>query len=260
MTSLRRATAEVGAISRMVGGSLRCLPRFLGTSRKCAMLRHHTVQQLARVGGHSVGIVVLVVFVVGAVISMQIGPLLRDYGVVIMIADVAGIGFLRELGPMLTAVVLSGYAGASIAAELGTMKVGEEIDALRAMAIDPFLHLVVPRILACIVMTTCLSAIGDASGVLGGLAVGTFMMGIDPAAYLAELAWATELSDLISGLAKAVMFGGIVGGIACRFGLAVRGGADAVGRAATQTIVWSIVTLILADLLFTIGFYAIRVG
>ena len=206
------------------------------------MLRHHTVQQLARVGGHSVGIVVLVVFVVGAVISMQIGPLLRDYGVVIMIADVAGISFLRELGPMLTAVVLSGYAGASIAAELGTMKVGEEIDALRAMAIDPFLHLVVPRILACIVMTTCLSAIGDASGVLGGLAVGTFMMGIDPAAYLA------------------VMFGGIVGGIACRFGLAVRGGADAVGRAATQTIVWSIVTLILADLLFTIGFYAIRVG
>ena len=199
------------------------------------MLRQHTVEQLARVGGHSVGIVVLVVFVVGAVISMQIGPLLRDYGVVIMIADVAGIGFLRELGPMLTAVVLSGYAGASIAAELGTMKVGEEIDALRAMAIDPFLHLVVPRILACIVMTTCLSAIGDASGVLGGLAVGTFMMDIDPAAYLAELAWATELSDLVSGLAKAVMFGAIVGGIACRFGLAVRGGADAVGRAATQT-------------------------
>ena len=224
------------------------------------MLRQNTVEQLARVGGHSVGIVVLVVFVVGAVISMQIGPLLRDYGVVIMIADVAGIGFLRELGPMLTAVVLSGYAGASIAAELGTMKVGEEIDALRAMAIDPFLHLVVPRILACIVMTTCLSAIGDASGVLGGLAVGTFMMDIDPAAYLAELAWATELSDLVSGLAKAVMFGAIVGGIACRFGLAVRGGADAVGRAATQTIVWSIVTLILADLLFTIGFYAIRVG
>ena len=102
------------------------------------MLRQHTVEQLARVGGHSVGIVVLVVFVVGAVISMQIGPLLRNYGVVIMIADVAGIGFLRELGPMLTAVVLSGYAGASIAAELGTMKVGEEIDALRAMAIDPF--------------------------------------------------------------------------------------------------------------------------
>ena len=90
------------------------------------MLRQHTVEQLARVGGHSVGIVVLVVFVVGAVISMQIGPLLRDYGVVIMIADVAGIGFLRELGPMLTAVVLSGYAGASIAAELGTMKVGEK--------------------------------------------------------------------------------------------------------------------------------------
>ncbi|HCD29208.1 MAG TPA: ABC transporter permease [Phycisphaerales bacterium] len=260
MKSLRRATAEVGAVSRMVGGSLRCLPRFLGNSRKCGMLRQNTVEQLARVGGHSVGIVVLVVFVVGAVISMQIGPLLRDYGVVIMIADVAGIGFLRELGPMLTAVVLSGYAGASIAAELGTMKVGEEIDALRAMAIDPFLHLVVPRILACTVMTTCLTAIGDASGVLGGLAVGTFMMDIDPAAYLAELAWATELSDLISGLAKAVMFGAIVGGIACRFGLAVRGGADAVGRAATRTIVWSIVTLILADLLFTIGFYAIRVG
>ena len=224
------------------------------------MLRQNTVEQLARVGGHSVGIVVLVVFVVGAVISMQIGPLLRDYGVVIMIADVAGIGFLRELGPMLTAVVLSGYAGASIAAELGTMKVGEEIDALRAMAIDPFLHLVVPRILACIVMTTCLTAIGDASGVLGGLAVGTFMMDIDPSAYLTELAWATELSDLISGLTKAIMFGAIVGGIACRFGLAVRGGADDVGRAATRTIVWSIVTLILADLLFTIGFYAIRVG
>ncbi len=260
MNSLRRATAEVGAVSRMVGGSLRCLPRFFGTSRKCAMLRQHTVEQLSRVGGHSVGIVVLVVFVVGAVISMQIGPLLRNYGVVIMIADVAGIGFLRELGPMLTAVVLSGYAGASIAAELGTMKVGEEIDALRAMAIDPFLHLVVPRILACIAMTTCLTAIGDASGVLGGLAVGTFMMDIDPAAYLAELAWATELSDLVSGLAKAVMFGAIVGGVACRFGLAVRGGADAVGRAATRTIVWSIVTLILADLLFTIGFYAIRVG
>ena len=120
--------------------------------------------------------------------------------------------------------------------------------------------MVVPRILACIVMTTCLSAIGDASGVLGGLAVGTFMMDIDPSAYLAELAWATELSDLISGLTKAVVFGAIVGGISCRFGLAVRGGADAVGRAATRTIVWSIVTLILADLLFTIGFYSIRGG
>ena len=109
-------------------------------------------------------------------------------------------------------------------------------------------------------MTTCLSAIGDASGVLGGLAVGTFMMDIDPAAYLAELAWATELSDLVSGLAKAVMFGASWAGLRAALEVGGSEGADAVGRAATRTIVWSIVTLILADLLFTIGFYAIRLA
>src|SRR5687768_5881555 len=127
--------------------------------------------QMVRVGVKSIGIVSLVVFCIGAILALQIAPILDDYGVVSQVADIIGIAMFRELGPLVSAIVLTGFAGASIAAEIGTMVVSEEIEALEAQAIAPVRFLVVPRVLASTVMMVCLAVVGDLLGVAGGAIV-----------------------------------------------------------------------------------------
>ncbi len=162
----------------------------------------------------------------------------------------------RELGPLLSGIVLSGFAGASIAAELGTMVEGEEIKALRAHALNPIRFLVVPRFLATVLMLIMLTVIADAVGLFGGFLTGTFILDIDPQQYLSYTRDAVVPRDFITGLAKAGVFGLMISMIACYEGLNVTGGAEGVGRATTSTVVKSIVALITADVLFTAVFYA----
>ena len=211
--------------------------------------------QMVRVGVRSIGIICLVVFCIGAILAFQMAPILDRYGIVAMVADIISIAMFRELGPLVAAIVLTGFAGASIAAELGTMVVSEEIEALEAAAIPPIRFLVVPRVVATTIMMVCLAVVADLVGVAGGMFVSRFFLGIDMVQYLDRTFSIVKLDDFITGLVKAGVFGAILSGLACYLGLGVTGGAQGVGNATTRTVVLTIVALITVDLMFTGVFY-----
>jgi phospholipid/cholesterol/gamma-HCH transport system permease protein len=211
--------------------------------------------QMDRVGVRSIPIVALVLFCIGAILALQMAPVLKDYGARERVADIIAIAIGRELGPLVSAIVLTGFAGASIAAELGTMVVSEEIEALRANAIDPIYFLVVPRMISTTIMMVCLAMVGDAAGVLGGMFTGNAFLGISPTLYRHHTFDALKLKDFLTGLVKAGVFGLLISAIACRLGLGVTGGAEGVGVATTRTVVLTIVALITVDLLFTSVFF-----
>ncbi len=214
------------------------------------------VTQMVRVGVNSIGIIVLVQAFIGCILSLQLAPTLERYGQLERIADVIAIGVIRELGPMITAIVLSGFAGASIAAELGAMVESEEIKALRAHALDPIQFLVVPRFLATVLMIVGLTVIANVVGIAGGYFTSWLVLNVDPEVYIESTKAALVLSDLTTGLVKAGIFGMLISMIACYEGLTVSGGAVGVGNATTSTVVKSIVAIIGTDAIITAIFFA----
>lgn len=211
--------------------------------------------QMVRVGVRSIPIVSLVLFCIGAILALQMAPILKRFGVVETVADIISIATFRELGPLVSAIVLTGFAGASIAAEMGTMVVSEEIEALEAQAIPPIRFLVVPRVIATTVMTICVAVVGDIMGILGGLVTSSVFLNISYNQYLAHTFNAIMVRDFVTGLIKAGCFGTLIASLACYLGLGVTGGAQGVGVATTRTVVLTIVALIFVDLLFTSVFY-----
>jgi len=212
--------------------------------------------QMVRVGIRSLPIVALVQLFIGMILTLQLAPTLAEYGQLDKIATVIGIGGFRMLGPIITAVVLSGFAGASIAAELGTMVVAEEIEAMRAMAMNPIRFLVVPRVLATLIVMVLLTVIADLIICLGGFWACKLALGPDAyAQFWDTVSTQVAIRDLTTGLVQASVFGVLIGGIACYEGLNVRGGAEGVGRATTMTVVYSLIATIVASGIFTVGFY-----
>ncbi len=248
----------VGGLGLLIGSTLQASWGYMfhPTSR---LARKSLFEQMVRVGVRSVPIVVLVQVFIGVILALQMAPPLQDYGQQATIADIIGIAGFRMLGPIITAIVISGFAGASIAAELGTMVVSEEIEALRAMAMSPIRFLVVPRILATILMMVLLAIIADVMIAMGGYLAAFIALGSEVYVnYWDRMGQALKYRDLITGLIQAGVFGVLVSGIACFEGLRVRGGASGVGRATTQTVVNSIVAIISAAALFTVIFYALK--
>jgi phospholipid/cholesterol/gamma-HCH transport system permease protein len=203
----------------------------------------------------SVPIVSLVVYCIGAILALQMAPILREYGALDKVADIIGVAMFRELGPLVAAIVLTGFAGASIAAEIGTMVVSEEIEALEAEAINPIRFLVVPRVIATALMMVCLAVVADLIGAVGGLTIGRFFLGLSTDQYWVHTFESIKMRDFVTGLVKAGCFGTIIASLACHLGLSVTGGAQGVGVATTRTVVLTIVALITVDLMFTGVFY-----
>lgn len=249
----------IGGVSYMLLDSLAAIPRGLFTGRGKRLGWQNVWAQMVRVGVKSVPIVSLVVFCIGAILALQMTPVLEGYGAAPRVADIIAIAMFRELGPLVAAIVLTGFAGASIAAELGSMVVGEEIEALEAHAISPIRFLVLPRVVATTVMMVCLAIIADLVGVLGGGIVGVHVVGLNGTEYLHNTFSAIVLKDFYTGLIKAAVFGTIISLLACYLGLNVQGGATGVGKATTRTVVFTIVALIAVDLLFTAVFYYLDV-
>jgi phospholipid/cholesterol/gamma-HCH transport system permease protein len=254
-SAMRQSVAFIGGMTELCAQSLRWIGRGLFVSG-VKFRRQALAAQMVRVGVRSIPIIVLVQVFIGIILALQMAPTLTNYGQRERVADVVAIAIFRELGPLLSAVVLSGFAGASIAAELGTMVEGEEIKALRAHALNPVHFLVVPRALATVIMLTGLAVIADIVGVLGGFLTSTIVLGVEPRVYLDYTQAALKHRDFLTGLVKAAVFGLLISMIACREGLTVTGGAEGVGRATTQTVVKSIVALIGTDCVFTAVFYA----
>lgn len=223
--------------------------------RRTRMAWGAVATQMVRVGVRSIPIIVLVQTFIGIILTLQMAPTLEAYGSLDRVANIVAIAMFRELGPLLSAIVLSGFAGASIAAEIGAMVEAEEIKALRAHALDPVRFLVLPRFLATVVMLVGLAVLADVVGVAGGLLTAWGVLGINTATYLENTRFALVYTDFITGLVKAGVFGMLISMIACYEGLTVSGGAEGVGRATTSTVVKSIVALIATDCVFTTVFY-----
>ena len=214
------------------------------------------VAQMVRVGVRSISIVMLVSGCIGIILALQTSPSLRDFGQTDKVANLIAVAVFRELGPLVAAIVLTGFAGASIAAEIGTMVVGEEIEALESMALDPVRFLVVPRVVATTISLVLLAVIGDLTSVIMGGVTGVFFLDIPYELYKNNTINQLKVGDFTTGLFKAGVFGTILGLIACHNALRVTGGAAGVGRATTDTVVQTVVTVVLADLLFSALFYA----
>jgi len=217
--------------------------------------RQNIFQQMVFVGLNSIVIVFFVDLFTGIVLGMQSAYLLEKMGAELYISSLVSISLCRELSPVLTALVVAGRAGSSIAAELGTMKVTEQIEALETMAIHPVRFLVVPRFLALLVMVPMLTILGDLSGIFGGYLVGMGSLNISSDLYMQVTFNYLELKDIYTGLLKAVVFGIIIALVSCYEGLNAKGGAEGVGRATTRSVVISFILIIVADCVVTSVFY-----
>jgi phospholipid/cholesterol/gamma-HCH transport system permease protein len=211
---------------------------------------------MERTGADAVPIVVLINFLVGFVMAFQGAVQLKQFGANIFVADLVGLSVARELGPLMTAIIVCGRSGAAFAAELGSMKVSEEIDALRTMGFGAMPFLVLPRVLALMLVVPLLTVLADLVGILGGLVVGLVSLDLTVTGYLRETAKALKVWDVYSGVIKSVVFAMAIGLISCQQGLATTGGAEGVGRRTTASVVTILFSLIVLDAAFTILFHA----
>jgi phospholipid/cholesterol/gamma-HCH transport system permease protein len=217
------------------------------------------LNEMQQCGAMALPIVSLVSLLVGVTLAYTGAVVLRQYGGDIYIADLIGLSMVREMGAVMTAVVLSGRTGAAFAATLGNMKANEEIDALETLGIPAVQFLVLPRIIALGVMMPLLALYANALGIVGGIIVAYGLLGIPPAAFWVEMLTIVDLSDIASGVIKAVAFGLIVGLAGCLRGLQAERSAAGVGRAATSAVVTSILLLIIADAIFAVLFNALGI-
>jgi phospholipid/cholesterol/gamma-HCH transport system permease protein len=228
---------------------------FIGPFKGKASHREGIFNQMCFVGVRSIIIVFFVDIFTGIVIAMQTAPQLEDMGAVMYVASLVAIALCRELSPVLTALVVAGRAGSAIAAELGTMKVSEQIEALDTMAINPVRFLAVPRFLALLFMLPCLTILGDLAGIFGGYLVGTNSLHINSDLYMQTTFKFLKFKDIYTGLIKSGVFAVIIALIGCYEGLNTRGGAEGVGRGTTRSVVISFILIILADCILTAYFF-----
>ncbi|HYV56249.1 MAG TPA: ABC transporter permease [Candidatus Nitrosopolaris sp.] len=208
-------------------------------------------EQLEQVGWRSLSIVNLTAVFTGMVLALQLGSYLSRFGAKMFVSRIVGVSLVREMGPVLTALMIGGRVGAGITAELGSMTVTDQVDAIRALGASPVRNLVVPRLLAVLIMLPVLTLIGDLVGVLGGLLIGVTELNLSAAFYINSLTQVLLLEDVFSGLGKSIFFAYFIAAIACYEGLAVTGGADGVGRATTRTVVAASITVLVSDFFLT---------
>ncbi|MCX5706259.1 MAG: ABC transporter permease [Candidatus Omnitrophica bacterium] len=215
------------------------------------------LDQARKAGSDSLPIVSLIALFIGFIFALQTAYFMQRIGSEIYIASLVALSIVRELGPVITALVVAGRVGASITAELGSMQVTEQIDALETLATNPIKYLVVPRFLALTLMLPLLTLYADAIGILGSYIICVFKLGISSGMYLRVTAEALLYKDLFTGLFKTVFFGMIISLVSCYEGFNVQGGAEGVGHATTRSVVFSFIMIIVADCFFTAIFYFI---
>jgi phospholipid/cholesterol/gamma-HCH transport system permease protein len=207
---------------------------------------------LEQVGADGVVVVGVTCFLIGFIMAFQSAIQLKPFAATHLVADLVGLALTRELAPLMTAFVVAGRSGAAFAAEIGTMKVSEEVEALRTLGLPPINFLVIPRVLALLVALPVLTLFADVIGLGGGYVVGVTWLDITPASYLAETRGALELSDVLLGVWKSLAFAVAIAFISCQRGLGASGGAEGVGQATTRAVVTSLFSLVLIDAVFAV--------
>jgi phospholipid/cholesterol/gamma-HCH transport system permease protein len=231
------AVGFVGDLAVATGGLLKRAARFRYVD---------LAQNIQECGPNAVGIVTLISFLVGVILAFMGAVQLQQFGAAIYVADLVGIGMVREMGAMMTAIIMSGRTGAAFAAQLGTMKVTQEIDALTTMGISPFQFLVLPRMLALILMMPLLCLYSDLMGIMGGAFVGVTMLDISFTSYMRETFAALSLTNVFIGVVKATVYGALIAIAGCMHGFRCGSSSSAVGDAATKAVVSSIVMVVVA--------------
>lgn len=245
--------AAVGAARNMVEFLGEAVLAFLMLLRGKARFRRSDLTLIIQeCGAGALGIVSLITFLVGLILAFTGAVQLRQFGAEIYVADLVGIGMTREMGALMAGIIMAGRTGAAFAAQLGTMQVNEEIDALTTLGISPMQFLVLPRMLALVLMMPLLTLYGDLLGILGGLAVGTGVLNLSLTEYFIETQKAVGLNSFAVGLVKSVVFGVIIAIAGCLRGMQCGRSAQAVGEATTSAVVMAIVSIIAADGIFAV--------
>lgn len=247
-----RATARQANYIHGLCAFLLAPARVLWTLRTRRAARWDDLLDVAtETGANAVPIVLLVGFLMGVIMAFELGMVARQFGAVVFVVNGVGVAVLREIGALMTAIVVAGRTGAAFAAQIGAQKVNEELDALSTFGLDPIEYLVLPRLLASIVMVPMLTVLADIVGLLGGALVMT-TFGVTPLQFYTQLLTAVSAWDLMLGLIKAAFFGLTIAAVGCHRGLATGAGATAVGQSATHAVVASIVLVIVIDGIFAV--------
>jgi phospholipid/cholesterol/gamma-HCH transport system permease protein len=258
---------EVGKVSAGVLHDIRAQIVFIGETtgallhaiRHPGSVRWRDVWRICeQVGADGLPIVALISFLLGMILAFQSAVPMKRFGAEIFVADLIGLAMLRELGPLMTAILIAGRSGAAFAAEIGTMRVNQEVDALETMGLNPVRFLVTPRIIAAVAMVPLLTLFSDLMGLIGGaLTMQSFSIPI--VTFLKEVDSAVNITDFFAGFIKSFVFAVLVAGIGCLRGLQTKAGASAVGDSATRAVVSGIILLVVVDGLFALAYYMLNI-
>jgi phospholipid/cholesterol/gamma-HCH transport system permease protein len=249
--------AYLGGLAALLGASLTSL---ISSPLKRKRSFHRALRQAMVVGVRAIPIVSLITFFVGVIIALQGAYGLQRLGAMQLVAGLVAISITRELGPLIAAIVVIGRSGSSFAAEIGAMRVSEELDALKTMALDPVAFLVTPKLIAMMLMMPCLTMWSDLMGVTGGALFGVTGAGFTLGSYFIATRESLALRDITTGLVKSLVFGMVITAVGCYEGFTTGAGAEEVGRSTTSAVVISIFLVVLIDLAFTYLFYSARPG
>lgn len=214
-----------------------------------------SIYEMVKSGNNAVPIVAVISLFVGIILALQSAYQLKRFGALIYVANLVGVSITRELGPILTAIIVSGRSGSAFAAEIGSMKSAEEVDALTSMGINPVRFIVIPKLIALMVMLPVLTIFSDVIGIFGGFLLAVTALDIHPYNYFQQTVNSLHIKDIITGLIKAWAFGIVITAVGAYQGFKVEGGAEEVGRRTTSAVVASIFLVIVFDLFFTVLFY-----
>jgi phospholipid/cholesterol/gamma-HCH transport system permease protein len=254
-TAVRHVAADLREVVAFIGEIVAKLPTTIWNRKRMRWPEVRRVFELA--GANAVPITSLISVLVGLIIAFEAAEQLAKFGAQIYVANMIGLVMVRELGPLLAAIMLAGRSGSAFAAEIGTMKVNEELNALETLGLDPVRFLVVQRITAGILLTPLLTFYATFMGVLGGIFV-TLGLGFPLSLIINQLMSTVQLSDVALAIVKGVVFGAIVSGVGCLRGLQTQQGPSAVGVSTTRAVVTSILLIVIADAVFSILFFALK--
>jgi len=256
--SLIRQLDYIGCLTLQFQSSMRASRHVLPLVGKRGRWRTAMRQMLA-IGVQGLPMIAVLSTCVGLILSIQVAAELQRFGAIRLVINIVAVGFTRELGPLVTAIVVSGRSGSAFSAEIGTMVATNEIDALRTMSIDPVEFVVTPKYLAAIIAVPCLTIMSSLSGILAGAGFMYLMTDMSLRIYMTYVFDSILLRDVVMGLVKSIAFATVISQVGCMEGLKVRGGPEAVGRSTTSAVVKSTFLVILTDLMFTATFYMLGV-
>ena len=247
-----RGLAYIGGLFQLLG---RAATHALVSPLKRNLSFQRANHQAMAVGVSAIPVISFITFFIGVIMALQAAYELKRFGAIHLVADMVAISITRELGPLVTGIVVIGRSGSAFAAEIGTMKVTEELDAIETMALPPVAFLVTPKLLAMMLMMPCLTIWADLMGIIGGSVFGMIGASYTFGTYLAATRDALFIRDIITGLVKSIVFGFVITGVGCLEGFSTGAGSEQVGRSTTSAVVVSIFLVVFVDLIFTAIFY-----